>query len=367
MSRLFKRACILRVLVPAFMCLACLCELPCADGSELKKETATAFSEYVKVTETRMAEELRPGGAFLYPDTLPSPDRDGVYQRLRRGEIFVTRLETTIQGKEIPVPKGIIHHWVGIAFISSTNMRDVLRVAQDYENRTEVYKPDVIASKLIWHKNDDYKIFLRLIQKKFTTVVLNTEYAIHWGEVDPKHIYSTSYSTKIAEVRDPSNPNGPELPAENNHGYLWRLYTYWRFAEKDGGVYLQCELISLTRDIPYGLGWLIRPLITSIPKQSLDRLLTQTRAAVVHEGVAINRLNAADPTLILDEQLDRKYLESSIPRKTVLALSSQFRYSESPNRPSCLIDSFSLDRKWSSFLPSCFSICPCSAPISRCR
>ena len=129
MSHVRIRACNLPVLVSAFICFACLYTVPCA-GSELKKETVAAFNEYVKATEGRMAEELRADRAFLYPDTSPGQNRDTIYDRLRRGEIFVTRLETTIQGRRIAVPNGIIHHWVGIAYIPSTNMRDVLRVAQ---------------------------------------------------------------------------------------------------------------------------------------------------------------------------------------------------------------------------------------------
>jgi hypothetical protein len=34
-------------------------------------------------------------------------------------------------------------------------------------------------------------------------------------------------------------------------------------------VYVQLEAISLTRDFPDGLGWLIRPFVTSIPSESL--------------------------------------------------------------------------------------------------
>jgi hypothetical protein len=256
--------------------------LPCA-ASELKRETIAAFDQYVKATERRMSSEVRPGGAFLYPDRLPPENKDEIYKQIRGGAVIVSRLETSIENSRIQVPKGIIHHWVGIAFIPRTNLTAVLHVAKDYEHRTEVYQPDVIASKLLWHEGTDYKVFLRIFQKQFTTVVFNTEYTVHWGEVDPKNVYSISYSTKIAEVKDASNPNGPELPVGNDHGYLWRLYTYWRFAEKDGGVYVQCETISLTRDIPFGLGWLIRPLVTSIPRQSLDRVLAKTRAAVVRE------------------------------------------------------------------------------------
>jgi hypothetical protein len=249
-------------------------------AAELKQNTVAAFDTYVKATEARMAGELHPGGAFLYPDSLPTQNRNLIYEQLRGGEIVVAHLDTTVQGKRISIPDGIVHHWVGVAFIPNSNLKSVLQVAQDYDDRAELYKPDVIAAKLIWHQGNDYKIFMRLYQKKFTTLVLNTEYQIHWSEIDSNHVYCNSYSTKIAEVVDPGKPDGPELPVGNDHGYLWRLYTYWRFAEKDGGVYVQCETISLTRDIPYGLGWLLRPLVTSIPKQSLNRILGQTRTLV---------------------------------------------------------------------------------------
>jgi len=97
-------------------------------------------------------------------------------------------------------------------------------------------------------------------------------------------VYSNSYSTRIAQVKDSAHPDGAELPVGNDSGYLWRLNTYWRFEEKDGGVYLQCEALSLTRDIPAGLGWLIKPLVVSIPRQSLTRALGQTRTVVLEES-----------------------------------------------------------------------------------
>ena len=230
-----------------------------------------------------MASELRPGGAFLYIDTLPPARRDSEYRQLAAREVFVTPLQTTEAGKRISAPDAMIHHWVGIIFIPNRNLATVLPVVQNYGNRSEVYKPDVIASRLISRQGDDYKIFLRFFQKKFTTVVLNTEFDIHWHQLDATHIYSNSYSTRIAEVKDPDKPDGPELPAGKDHGYLWRLYTYWRFEEKDGGVYMQCEMISLTRDIPFGFGWLLRPLVTSIPRQSLTRTLTQTRGVILEQ------------------------------------------------------------------------------------
>ena len=250
---------------------------------EFKQQSAAAFDNYVAATEARMAEELRPGGAFLYIDTLPSDRRASAYRQLAANEIFISPLQTTRNGKTINIPAAMIHHWVGIVFIPNSSLATVLPVVQNYGNRAEVYKPDVIASRLISHQGDEYKIFMRFFQKKFTTVVLNTEFDIHWHELDQHHVYSNSYSTRIAEVKDPSKPDGPELPAGKDHGYLWRLYTYWRFEEQEGGVYMQCEAISLTRDIPFGFGWLLRPLVTSIPRQSLNRTLGQTRAVVLEK------------------------------------------------------------------------------------
>ncbi len=258
------------------------CAVQCL-AAELKSGTVAAFDKYVETAEARMAGEVRPGGPFLYIDSLSRQQRALAYQQLARGEIYVAQLQATVNGKKIDIPDGMVHHWVGIMFVPNTDFGRALPVVRDYSNRTEVYKPDVIASKLISHQGNDYKIFLRFIQKKFTTVVLNTEFDVDWFQRDPTHLYSNSYSTRIAEVRNPSQPDGPELPVGKDRGYLWRLYTYWRYVEQDGGVYIQCEAISLTRDIPFGMGWLLRPLVTSIPRQSLNRTLGQTRTAILQK------------------------------------------------------------------------------------
>jgi hypothetical protein len=51
---------------------------------------------------------------------------------------------------------------------------------------------------------------------------------------------------------------------------LWRLNTYWSYEERDGGVYVQVESVSLTPSIPYGLGWAVGPYVESIPRESLE-------------------------------------------------------------------------------------------------
>ena len=253
-----------------------------AVATELKQKTAVAFDRYVAATEARFAHELRPGGIFLYIDGLGTDQRSAAYTQLKQGEILVEKLET--RGASSDIPDGIVHHWVGIIFIPGVTLAQTLPVVKDYDRRADLYKPDVIASRTTSHHGDDFTMFLRLRQKKFTTVVFNTDYAVHWGQVSPDKVFSNSVSTRIAEVKDPEKPDGEELPVGTGHGYLWRLNTYWRFEEKDGGVYLQCEALSLTRDMPTGLGWLLKPLVTAIPKASLNRALGQTRTVVQEES-----------------------------------------------------------------------------------
>ncbi len=271
-----------RVVLTAFLC--CLALSVRASAADLKQKTTDAFNRYVAVTEERMAGELKPGNQFLYPDRAvsePSQEMRDAYVRLKRGEILVERQEAKLNGKEVAVPDGMVHHWVGLAFIPGANLAQTLAVVQDYDHRAELYKPEVIAAHMISHQGDDYKIFMRLYQKRFATVVFNTEYAIHWGRAGETQMYANSMSTRVAEVKDADHPDGPEVPVGHGTGYLWRLNTYWRFEEKDGGVYVQCEALSLTRDIPFGLAWLIKPLVTKIPKQSLNRALGRTREVVL--------------------------------------------------------------------------------------
>ena len=115
---------------------------------------------------------------------------------------------------------------------------------------------------------------------------------VHYFDLDGMRAYSRSYSTRIAEVEDAGTPQEHERPVGDDHGYLWRLYTYWRFWQRDGGVYIQCEAIALTRGIPYGLGWLIKPFVTKIPKESLLFTMTKTRDAIKQDAT---RFSAVRP------------------------------------------------------------------------
>jgi len=250
-------------------------------SAELKPKTVEAFDRYVRLTEARINWEVSQTEKFLYLDELPPPRRAEVLAALKRGEIFMERLQTLdASGQKMEAPEAIIHHWLGAVFVPGASLPQTMALVQDYNHHQDIYKPEVVGSRLIGHTGNDFQIYYRLRKKKVITVTLNTFHDVHYSPVDSTRCYSRSYSTKIAEVANADTPNEREKPVGHDGGFLWRINSYWKFEEKDGGVYVECESISLTRDIPTGLGWLITPFVTSIPKESLEMTMGSTRAAL---------------------------------------------------------------------------------------
>jgi hypothetical protein len=266
--------------------LACLLLIPRqTEAAELKPEAVQGFDRYVHLTEERMQNELQPGATFLWVDGLPEAGRNDAHARLQRGNVVTGRLETRDSAGPIHTPGAMIHHWVGTIFISGVSLQQVLTLLQDYGHHSIYYGPEVTKSKLLERSGDDFKVYFRLTRKRIITVVLDTEYEVHYRRLDATRALSRSYTTRIAQVEHPGESNERAKTPGNDDGFLWRLYSYWRFFEADHGVYVQCEAISLTRDIPTGLNWLIGPMIESIPRESLEFTLQSTRAAVLRESL----------------------------------------------------------------------------------
>ena len=258
-----------------------------AGAAELKSETLRGFEQYVQRTEQRIQSEPQSGKTFLWVDSLPATRRAQVLDQLRRGEVVIERVETSPADRSVSTPGAMIHHWMGTVLIPGATLAQVLRTIQDYDSHQKYFSPEVVRSLTLRHDGDDFMIYLRLRRKKVITVVLDTEHQVHYHRIDASRAYSESRSTRIAELDHAGEAAERALPPGDDHGFLWRLNSYWRFAETREGVYVQCEAVSLTRDIPTGLGWLVGPFVESIPKESLSFTLQSTRAAVSH-GEAAN-------------------------------------------------------------------------------
>jgi hypothetical protein len=267
--------------------LAGLCAVAAPVRAEgLKPKTVEAFDHYVQLTEAQIDAELARHEAYLWIEGLPEGSRADAEARLRAGQVVIERLETlnsTDHGKPISVENGMIHHWIGTVFIPGATLAQTLALEEDYDHHQDFFRPDVMRSKILRHDGNDFTIELRLYKKKVITTVLDTEHEVHYSLVDSTHAWSRSRTTRIQEVDNADEKDERLEPAGHDRGFLWRMNTYWRFEEKDGGTYVECQSISLTRDIPAGLGWLIGPYVTSVPRESLTFTLATTRSAVLNQ------------------------------------------------------------------------------------
>jgi len=254
---------------------------PPASPALLKPSTIEAFNRYVRLTDRRSDDELKRGTRLLWIDGLPESERTQAYGELQHGAVKMRKLETLENGVAIRCPDGLIHHWVGLAFIPGTKLADVLAVLEDYNQHAVYYAPDVERSKIESRDADHFRVFLRFRRHKVVTVVLNTEHDVQYFRDSDTRAHSRSSAVRIAQVENAGKSDEREKTPGDDDGFLWRMETWWRMIEADGGVYVQSEVVSLTRDIPAGLGWLIGPFVTSIPKESLAFTMESTRKAVI--------------------------------------------------------------------------------------
>lgn len=240
----------------------------------LKPATTQAFERYIQATESKLDQQVNTP-AFLWVD-----GQGAIKSRVQRGEVVAV----PVNGEgDIEVPDGLIHDWVGAMFVPHGHLAKVLAMFEDYDEAKSIYKPDVMDSKTLKHDGNRFKVSMRLLKKQVVTVVLNTTHDVTYVAVDVTKWYSRSYSIRIAEVENPGKPSERELTPGEDHGFLWRLNSYWRFEERDGGVYVECQAVSLTRDVPTGLGWLINPIIRSLPRQSLENTLRSAQKAALKQ------------------------------------------------------------------------------------
>ena len=246
---------------------------------ELNPAAVDGFNRYAELTEQRINDQAQ-RGQFLWVDTLPASERDGLYARLRKGEVVDRKLETKENGRTIETPQGMIHDWVSLVFVLGTTLREVKALFQDYDNHYRYYGPEVERSKLLSRQGDDFKIYLRMRKKKVVAVVLNANFDVHYNQLDANHLMVASYSTRIAEVEAPGTRDEHELPIGNDSGFMWRSNSYWWAEEKDGGVYVQCETLTLTRSIPFGLKWLTEFFLDSTNREFLNKMMVDMRNGV---------------------------------------------------------------------------------------
>ena len=246
---------------------------------QLKPDTLEAFGSYVREAESAMQASLDGSARFLWTDEKPDRAR-----RVREGNI-----PARLWSGQLPVhvPDGLIHDWIGAVAIPHTTLELTLARVQDYDNHKVIYKPEVMESRLLSRHGNDFTIFLRLLKKKIITVVMDTEHEVHYQCVSERQWFCRSYTTRCCEVDDAGTAKEKIYPPDVGYGFLWRLFSYWRFAADADGVIVECRALSLTRDVPLGLGFVVEPIIKNLPRESLVNTLRATRQALAGTATTV--------------------------------------------------------------------------------
>jgi hypothetical protein len=229
----------------------------------------SSFNSYISAVESRLAQQHGSQNGFLAP---VSPAAQSEI-RLHQGELIIEKITPS---SAADLPGAMLHHWRGTAFAPGATAADLERLMKNYNAYPQYYSPQVLQAKILSQQGDRFQVIMRVRQRHILTVVMDTTYVVTFGRHDALHGYSLSRSTEISEIESAGTRHERALSPTEDHGFLWRLYTYWSYEERDGGLYMQIESVSLTRSIPTGLGWAIGPFVESVPRESLEFTLRST-------------------------------------------------------------------------------------------
>jgi hypothetical protein len=236
----------------------------------LHQKTLDAFNEYVEAFDKSIEAVLSGEKPFLWIQTQDSDVRE----RARQGDIHIFKSD-----KNKKIPKGLIHVWGVSVFLAAVKTDDVVELLFDYDRHKDVY-PSVIDSKLLGKDGNTVRGYLRFKYKKAITAVLNTEHQAELTRLREDRTFIRVRSTRIAQVAEYGKPEEAEMPIGKDSGFMWRLNTYWFLEQQPDGVYLECQSLTLSRGLPFLLGWIIKPFVNSIPRDSLKELVEGTRIAL---------------------------------------------------------------------------------------
>jgi len=251
------------------LALLAVAATPLSTVAEASPAAITVYNSYIGTLESRLAQQHHAQRGSIASET-SDPQSE---MRLRRGEFVVEKL-TPRNGAVLP--GAMLHHWRGTAFAPGAKAADFERLMRNFSAYPQTYSPQVLQAKVLAQQGDHFQTKMRVRQWHVLTVVLDTTYEVTFGKLDLQRGYSISRSTQVSEIDAAGTHAERALNAAEEHGFLWRLNTYWSYEERDGGLYMQIESVSLTRSVPIGLGWAIGPFVESVPRESLEFTLRST-------------------------------------------------------------------------------------------
>lgn len=195
------------------------------------------------------------------PETMQAWDRYVATAEARIDrERIVVPTSTDIAGETIPIEGGTIHHWRGTVFIPGTTVDRLLDELLN-PRRDDAHQEDVAESRTIERNGDTVRTYIRLVRRAIVTVEYDTEHEMTFRRWSPSLATARSVATSIREV------------GGDDHGFLWRLVSYWKYRQTPEGVFVDLESITLSRSIPAVVRPVAMPIIRHVARESMARTL----------------------------------------------------------------------------------------------
>ena len=246
--------CVFRIVTLHLLALGSSLPLAAQFQTHLNPKTDRAFEDYRKSAEAHLDGHPRfPSG-------------------LKPGQIEIV---PTNPNGSIEVQDGLIHDWIAATIVPGATADKIIAVLQNYAEYKNIYRGDVTDSKLLHRDGDLWHVYLRMVKRNVLTVILDSEFDVQYRQLGDNRWTLLSRSTRIAEV-----DGDRELPPGSGYGFLWRLNAYWLIEPRPEGIYLECRTISLSRNAPFGLGLIVEPFVTSVPRESLQSTMEATLRAL---------------------------------------------------------------------------------------
>jgi putative flippase GtrA len=167
--------------------------------------------------------------------------------------------EIVASGRSIDVGSGTITDWQGTVFVPHISL-DGLLDRLKYPG-TPPPQEDVVASRVLSRGDDSLSVYMRLVRRAIVTVTYDTDHEMAFHRWSPTLATARSVATRIEEL------------GGDDHGFLWRLHSYWRYQEDAGGVLIQLDSLTLSRDVPWAIKPIAGPIASRIARESMVRTL----------------------------------------------------------------------------------------------
>jgi hypothetical protein len=259
----------MRTLPPSAV-LFLLLSVGLSNAAEPKRDTLRAWDDYIVSVNKTVVERNAGSRPFLWVD-----ESSETLRSVQNRKLLITDHDPR------KVPQGLIHHWVGVMFVPNVSLDQVMHVLNSYDRYSDTYKSLIRKTSVIEQAGDTVKLNVLAVQKALSvTAAVDTDEEIQIARPAPNRVCITANSARIQEIADYGQPSEHVFAENRRPGYVWRALIVERLEQRDGGVYVELETISLSRGIPVEVRWLIKPLTDDLPRKMMADILDETRAAV---------------------------------------------------------------------------------------